>query len=222
MDEAVQVARPKAIRDLFCCIVKEGSPSDIAELLAKYDESMSEDFKHKRRLTQSHISVDRISELARNDMLIAFNETFAIIGKDNAFYGLPMPDLNMADMNLNESTFNNDETAGEYHDVHVHLMTVQQRQIYDAITNDIDTGGGTIFALDAPGGAGKTFTCNLILCYVRMKGDIALAMAMSGIAALLLHQGETFHRGVGCPVPCMSDSSSEYTLDSREAKRLKG
>ena len=221
MDEAVQVARPKAIRDLFCCIVKEGSPSDVAELLAKYDESMSEDFKHKRRLTQSHISVDRISELARNDMLIAFNEIFAIIGKDNAFYGLPMPDLNMADMNLNESTFNNDETAGEYHDAHVHLMTVQQRQIYDAITNDIDTGGGTIFALDAPGGAGKTFTCNLILCYVRMKGDIALAMAMSGIAALLLRQGETFHRGVGCPVPCMSDSSSKYALDSREAKRLK-
>ena len=194
MNEAVHVARPKAVRDLFCCIVRDGNPADVAALLSEYYESMSEDFKRSRRIRLPRLPNERIDVLAYNDMLLAFNETFATAGKDNAFYGLPMPDMNMADVDTDESNFDRDDSAGEYFNAHVEFMTEHQRRIYDAIRNDIGSGIGTIFALDAPGGAGKTFTCNLLLCYVRMNGWIAVAMAMSGIAALLLRQGQTFHR----------------------------
>jgi len=41
--------------------------------------------------------------------------------------------------------------------------------------------GGLIF-INAPGSTGKTFLMNLILAEIRLKGDIALAVASSGVA----------------------------------------
>ena len=49
------------------------------------------------------------------------------------------------------------------------------------------------YFVDAPGGTGKTFVFNALLARVRKGGDIALAVAASGIAALLLEGGRTAH-----------------------------
>eukprot|EP00956_Cyclotella_meneghiniana_P013331 scaffold19185_cov47-Cyclotella_meneghiniana.AAC.4 len=46
-------------------------------------------------------------------------------------------------------------------------------------------------------------------------------MAMSGIAATLLTLGTTFHRRMGAPIPCLSDSSSNISLNSKQAKIIK-
>ncbi len=43
--------------------------------------------------------------------------------------------------------------------------------------------------LYSPGGCGKTFVENLILASVRAEGEIALAVASAGVAALLLDGG---------------------------------
>jgi hypothetical protein len=45
--------------------------------------------------------------------------------------------------------------------------------------------------LNAVAGAGKTKFLNYVLAHVRSQGDMALAVATSGIAALLLHGGRT-------------------------------
>ncbi len=50
---------------------------------------------------------------------------------------------------------------------------------------------GASFFIDGPGGTGKTFLYDTLLAYVRGNGDIALAVASSGIAALLLEGGRT-------------------------------
>ena len=47
--------------------------------------------------------------------------------------------------------------------------------------------------MDAAGGTGKTFCLNALLAYVRSAGHVALAVASSGIAALLLMKGRTSH-----------------------------
>ena len=59
--------------------------------------------------------------------------------------------------------------------------------------------GGIMF-LDAPGGTGKTFLTKLILAEVRSRGDIALAMASSGITATLLDGGRTAHAALRLPL----------------------
>ena len=55
--------------------------------------------------------------------------------------------------------------------------------------------------VDGPAGTGKTHLYKKVLHYVRMTGRIALAVAMSGIAALLLPGGRTAHSRFRLPVP---------------------
>ena len=72
-------------------------------------------------------------------------------------------------------------------------LNKEQKHVFDAVIQSVDSGGGRIFALNASGGTGKTHTINLILAAVRSKKKIALATALSGIAATLLSNGRTLH-----------------------------
>lgn len=56
----------------------------------------------------------------------------------------------------------------------------------------IETQRGGIIFVDAPG-TGKTFLINPILAEIRVKREIALALASSGIAATLLDGGKIAH-----------------------------
>jgi ATP-dependent DNA helicase PIF1 len=85
----------------------------------------------------------------------------------------------------------------------------------------LDNDEGGLYNFDAPGGSGKTFLANIILAYVRKEGKVALAMALSGIAATLLKLGTTFHRRFGIPIPCLSDSSSRIGLNTKHAKLIR-
>ncbi|POG63370.1 DNA helicase Pif1 like protein, partial [Rhizophagus irregularis DAOM 181602=DAOM 197198] len=49
------------------------------------------------------------------------------------------------------------------------------------------------FFIDGFAGTGKTFLYNTLLATIRLHGDIAIAVASSGIAALLLSGGRTAH-----------------------------
>ena len=73
------------------------------------------------------------------------------------------------------------------------LLTLDQRTAYDAILQLARDETGSIVFLDAPGGTGKTFLLNLLLAKIRLQGDIAIAVASSGIAATLLSGGKTAH-----------------------------
>ena len=84
-----------------------------------------------------------------------------------------------------------------------------QKVIFDELKQAIDTGNpeGKYFFIDGPGGTGKTHLFNALLNYVRSRGTasdkkIGLAVAASGIAALLLEGGRTVHNrfGLGCNV----------------------
>ena len=66
---------------------------------------------------------------------------------------------------------------------------VAQLNSVDAQTNPENKA---IF-VDAPAGTGKTFCFQTLLTYVRSRGEIAVAVAGSGIAGTLLEGGTTFH-----------------------------
>lgn len=66
--------------------------------------------------------------------------------------------------------------------------------------NRIETDEGGIIFLDAPGGTGKTFLINMILAAIRVKKQIALALASSRIAATLMEGGKTAHSALNLPL----------------------
>jgi predicted ATPase len=72
----------------------------------------------------------------------------------------------------------------------------KQKEILDHVMSAVESDEGTnrLFFIDGPGGTGKTFVENLILAKVRSTASsIALSVASSGIAAILLDGGRTAH-----------------------------
>ena len=75
------------------------------------------------------------------------------------------------------------------------LLNEDQLSIYKitiAAVNDTNSYYNAFF-IDGPGGTGKTYLYDTLLSTVHSQGNIALAKASSGIAALLLQGGRTVH-----------------------------
>ena len=78
--------------------------------------------------------------------------------------------------------------------------TREQKGIIDTIIAAVDAGRGGLFFIDGPGGTGKTFVENLMLARVRSRHHVALAVASSGIASILLAGGRTSHSRFKIPL----------------------
>jgi hypothetical protein len=93
-------------------------------------------------------------------------------------------------------------------------LNTLQRQAYDSVMNAVNNDQPALFFLDGPGGTGKTFVENLLLATVRHAGGIALAVASSGIAAILLDCGRTAHSTFRIPIDIDNDSYCSLNLES--------
>jgi len=80
----------------------------------------------------------------------------------------------------------------------------------------------TCFFIDGLGGAGKTFLYNTLLSKIRStRGGIAIAVAGSGIAALLLEGGRTAHSRFQIPINNLDSNSTCFiTKQSKEAQLI--
>ena len=101
------------------------------------------------------------------------------------------------------------------------MLTDEQKGILDTLVGHVEQGEGGLYNLDAPGGSGKTFMANVLLSRVRMKEKIAIACGMSGISAILLRKGTTFHRRFKAPLDCGPESCSHHKFNSNESKIIK-
>ena len=100
-------------------------------------------------------------------------------------------------------------------------MNDVQRVVFDLISTKITKCEGGVFSLDAIAGAGKTFLSNLLLAFTLCTHKIAIATAMSGIAATLLTLGGTFHHRFDIPIPIFENSSSHLSLNSTAVDIIK-
>ena len=98
---------------------------------------------------------------------------------------------------------------------------VQQRDILDAITSTVELNRTGLFFIDGPGGTGKTYVENLLLAWVRSTGRIALSVASSGIASILLEGGRTSHSRFKIPIDIHADSICHISAQSDLATLLK-
>ncbi|XP_076041898.1 uncharacterized protein LOC143025775 [Oratosquilla oratoria] len=83
------------------------------------------------------------------------------------------------------------------------MLNREQKICYEKILKSVDNGNKRAqkaFFINAPGGTGKSFLLNLLLDTVRSRGQIALAVASSGIAATVLHGGRTAHNMFKVPL----------------------
>lgn len=79
-------------------------------------------------------------------------------------------------------------------------MNVDQATAADCISNAVETQTGECFFLDGLGGTGKTYVQSCILKKIRSQSQIALAVASTGIASILLQGGRTAHSRFKIPL----------------------
>jgi len=102
------------------------------------------------------------------------------------------------------------------------ILTDEQRTIFnsnqatafDAVLESVTNNQGYLFFIHTAGGCGKTFLCNTIAAEVRRRGQIALCVASSGIAALLLDRERTSHSCFKIPLSIHEDSVARLKRNS--------
>jgi superfamily II DNA or RNA helicase len=82
--------------------------------------------------------------------------------------------------------YNPDEMQARFNDLYPHFNP-QQKEAFDKVVDSVNNDRGNLFFLHSAGGGGKTHVCNTIAAAVRAKGEVALCVASSAIAALLLN-----------------------------------
>ena len=88
--------------------------------------------------------------------------------------------------------------------------------IWDAITHST----GQLFFLDGYGGTGKTMLQNIVLRRVQNDSKVAIAVASSRIASILLQGGCTAHSRFKIPLNAIAQSSCSVSEKSNLADLL--
>jgi len=94
------------------------------------------------------------------------------------------------------------------------IFNPDQAAAFNAILESVTNNQGYLFFIHAAGGYEKTFLCNTIATEVRRRGQIALCMVSSGIAALLLDGERTSHLHFKIPLSIHKDSLAGLKCNS--------
>lgn len=201
LTEASETCHPHQIRTLFAIILTTCSPSDAKTLWENHKESLSEDILHEARRTNPDIQFS--ADIFNQALILLEDKCISINNKLLFQLGLPAPARDRNDVQdrdvLRERQYDVNQLRN-FVDAQKGLLTDDQRLAYDTVMRRVTNGNGGIIFLDAPGGTGKTFLLNLILAEIRKQGDIALAVASSGIASTLLDGGRTAHSALKLPL----------------------
>ena len=133
-----------------------------------------------------------------------------------------MPELNGTGNRLinEEMNYNKDKWKAEHVQV-VNTLNLDQKKAFDAIIESADQSLGRIIFVDGHGGTGKTYLWKAITTKLHSNGKIILAVASSGIAALLLEGGRTAHSRFNIPLILTEESTCDIKQGSHSAELLK-
>ncbi len=239
MQEATTFASPYQLRSLFVTILIYNSITDPLALWNRFREPMSDDFLYRARMTNSERQFD---DGIFTHTLIFIKTNLINKGRTMEEFNLPQPGILLQ----GEGDTLVDQERAKYNiaqqivlrDTNVPLLNAQQRTAYDQIINAVKAVNHykfqhhngirqaqyppirNCFFIDGLGGAGKTFLYNTLLSSIRSDNEIALAVASSGIAALLLDGGTTAHSRLKIPVIGLDQHSTCYIPKQSEVAKL--
>ena len=112
------------------------------------------------------------------------------------------------------------EQVEKLHQSLLQPVTNEQLHVYNKIMTVVNSEVRNFFFLYGYGGTGKTYLWKLLSAAIRGKGMIALNVALSGIASLLLLGGKTAHSTFCIPLAINDLSTCNINQKSLRAKLL--
>ncbi|CAG8661536.1 18179_t:CDS:2 [Rhizophagus irregularis] len=199
LHEASTMKTEKQLRHLFSMILLICQPT-APELLW-----------NTHKLALSLIQIEHY--LQSNETSLKNFPDMPIPSTQNTYHNSTDNDL---DRLLNEErSYNTTELARQVNQ-NIPLLNREQFQIYEEVMQAVNDKYGHFF-IDGFAGTGKTFLYNTLLATIRLHGDIAIAVASSGIAALLLSGGRTAHSRFKIPLKIDEFSTCNISRNSQLA-----
>jgi len=196
------------MRKLFCVILSQCRPSNPGSLWNKFKDDLSRDILYEYK------TKNNLPDLTFNDMI--YQQALKMIDDILNDFGQKLCDFNgipALDHNLAEECGASRIMAQE--------KNYDVEQLYYMLILLDQTKKHRVFFIDGPGGTGKSFLNTQVLNYIRSKSKIALAVASSGIAALLLPGGRTAHSRLKIPIKLTATSTLNLPLQSVHADLIK-
>jgi hypothetical protein len=190
LEEVVGMQIGAQLWSLFVTILAFGILGELRLLWDKYKEHICDDCK---ATLQRRGIVEPSFEQIESWALYSLQDVLAKFSKTLKEFGLPAPSIAFDRLETNcllevERDYNVEVLQVEVA-MAIESLNDGQRAAYNGVIDAYVAHHAKVIFIDGPGGMGKTYTENLILNAVRSCGDIALAIASSGIAALLLSRG---------------------------------
>jgi hypothetical protein len=240
LTEAETYRLPRSLRNLFQIILLFCDPSNPHFLWMKYRASMAEDYTHTINSNNqfAHLTNDDAYDMC----LLDISDGLASSGFDIfAIHEFVRPAEDLRSVLRQNNNFGQESRLiREQLEFVADASTrpnpaeldfnADQRNVFDSIMGVItdpmrDDPGldieSKLFFVDGPGGTGKTFLFNALLTAVRRQGGIALAVASSGTASLLLEGGRTAHSRFKIPLDVNETSSCGIKPRSPVAELLR-
>jgi hypothetical protein len=179
-------------RSLFVTILAFGVSGEPRMLWDKYKEHICDDCKVAlQRHGIVELSIEQIESWALHslqDVLAEFNKTLEE-------FGLPAPSVAFDRLETNrllevERNYNVEVLEAEVA-MAIESFNDGQRATYNGVIDAYVAHHAKVIFIDGPGGMGNA---------VHSRGDIAFAIASSGIATLLLSRGRTAHSYLKIPI----------------------
>jgi hypothetical protein len=240
LNEAVTFRSPSQLRDLFQVIILFCQPLDPYSLWDKYKDSISEDYIYRIN-TEPQLSALNIQD-AYDVCLLDLNDKLELNGSNLFFlsgFVRPNDDKRSLFRALDRSNtvprlireqMEYVTRAADIPDPALLNFNVDQRHVFDSIMGVVNDSSRDdisvdvtpkVYFVDGPGGTGKTFLFNAMINAVRKNGGIALCVASSGTAAVLLEGGQTAHSRFKIPLDCHGESFCGFKPRSDTAELLK-
>ncbi|XP_061393216.1 uncharacterized protein LOC133328686 [Musca vetustissima] len=215
--EASATRHPRQLRALFAIILVTCSPSNPKLLWDKFKEDMAENILHQHRADNNDPALEFSDTIFNECLILLEDRCMEIKNKHHIEVGMVAPIRPISDpyeRDLLRETDYHPQELEIYLGENLPKLQLEQKNIYDYVMDAIINQTGGLHFIDAPGGTGKTFLISLILASVRSQGNIALAIASSGIAATLLDGGRTAHSALKLPLKWQF--SEDYTCNIRK------
>ncbi|KAB2623224.1 replication factor A protein 1-like [Pyrus ussuriensis x Pyrus communis] len=160
----------------------------------------------------------------KNSLLYELEKLFVASNSSLSKHHLPIPSKDVIDRlknrSLREELNYDTESLKEQHSQLVAQLNREQKIVYDSVIKVVDHNKPGMFFVHRHGGTGKTFLWTTIIAKIRLENHIVLAVALSGIASLLLPGGRTAHSRFKIPISITDCSLCEIKKGTHLAQLI--
>lgn len=243
LQEAVQRCLPEEVRRIFVAILNHALPADPGALWTEFRAHLLEDFRHKLsrhglddeyvQCVSSFNGLTRIGELMADVGLNMRDDRFVAMWNEyeaaNRFVETVEPVHAGSARRVagdfsghleEERNYDPVEQASTYQG-NLLKATPEQQACIAAVLASVRGQDHCQHLILAPAGTGKSFVFTTLLAAVRAEGRVAIAMASSGIASLLLPGGRTAHSVFKIPLKLNESTTCAINQGTKQAELLK-